>query len=80
MPVLPEIIQPASIVNETLRRYPATTGVFNRFGIDACCGGAVSITDAAVRDGANPELLLDALNDAIGATADDATGGNARAG
>lgn len=73
-----EIIQPASIVNETLRRHPATTGVFNRFGIDACCGGAVSINDAAVRDGADPSLLLDALNAAIGATADTINGGNAR--
>lgn len=67
MPSESEIVQPASIVNETLRQYPATTAVFNQFGIDACCGGAVSISEAATRDGANPEELLDALNSAIGA-------------
>ncbi len=59
-------ITSASIVNETLRKFPVTTGVFNQFGIDACCGGAVSISEAATRDGANPDELLNALNGAIG--------------
>src|SRR5665213_755609 len=62
-----EALTPASIVNETLRQFPATTGVFNQFGIDACCGGAASISEAATRDGANPDELLNALNVAIGA-------------
>lgn len=70
------IIQPSSIVNETLRQYPETTAVFNQFGIDACCGGAASMIDAAARDGADPQALLDALNLAVGAqtaNADNAT-------
>lgn len=62
-----ETITSASIVNETLRQFPVTTGVFNQFGIDACCGGAASISDAATRDGADPDELLNALNRAIGA-------------
>ncbi len=62
-------IEASAIVNETLRQYPETTGVFNQFGIDACCGGATSITEAAVRDGADPAALLSALNVAIRATA-----------
>ena len=45
-------------VNEAIRRYPKTVEVFNRFGIDACCGGAVPIVDAAVRDGADPGALM----------------------
>ena len=67
MPSGIEIVQSTSIVNETLQLYPATTAVFNQFGIDACCGGAASISDAAARDGADPVALLDALNGAIGA-------------
>ena len=63
-----EAITLTSIVNGVIQSHPATTNVFNEFGIDACCGGAVSIGDAALRDGADPATLLNALNAAaIGA-------------
>ncbi|HEU5209939.1 MAG TPA: DUF542 domain-containing protein [Longimicrobiales bacterium] len=52
-------------VNEVVRMHPVTVAVFNRFGIDSCCGGASSIQDAAVRDGADPDELLAALNQAL---------------
>ena len=48
-------------VNETIARFPQTVGVFNRFGIDACCGGAVPLDEAAQRDGADPDALYSAL-------------------
>ena len=60
-----EVIALASVVNDVIQSHPATTTVFNKFGIDACCGGAVSITDAALRDGADPTALLNALNAVI---------------
>lgn len=63
-----------SIVNEVLLRYPVTVAVFNAFGIDACCGGAASIADAAQRDGADVERLMAALGAAV-ANSDDATSG-----
>jgi len=49
-------------VNEMLIQHPATVAVFNAFGIDACCGGDVSIEEAARRDGADPAALLAALD------------------
>lgn len=52
-------------VNEAIRRFPASVAVFNRYGIDACCGGAVPIGEAAVRDAADPDALLGALLEAI---------------
>ncbi len=52
-------------VNEAVRRWPATVAVFNRFGIDACCGGATCIREAAVRDGAPPDDVLRALVEVI---------------
>lgn len=57
-------IAETATVNEIIRRHPATVGVFNDFGIDACCGGAATLRDAAARDGADLQPLLDALNGA----------------
>lgn len=54
------------IVNEVIRTHPATVEVFNPFGIDACCGGATPIGQAALRDGADPDVLLAALNEIVG--------------
>ena len=58
-------IGPECRVNEVIRSHPVTVAVFNRFGIDSCCGGAASIHEAAVRDGAVPGALLSALNQAL---------------
>ncbi len=55
-------------VNDTIARHPATVAVFNAFGIDACCGGAAGIDEAAIRDGADPSALLDALRRAATVT------------
>lgn len=56
-------------VNETIRRFPATVEVFNRFGIDACCGGAAPIREAALRDGADPDDVVAALEHVLAETA-----------
>jgi len=52
---------PTPTVNDLIARYPETVATFNAFGIDACCGGAVPLDEAAARDGAPVEALLDAL-------------------
>lgn len=54
------------VVNDAIRLYPETIGVFTNFNIDSCCGGAVSIEEAAKRDGAVLEDILKALNEAAG--------------
>lgn len=48
-------------VNEAIRLYPETVAVFNAYNIDACCGGAATIEEAARCDGADPEVVLAAL-------------------
>lgn len=55
----------AMSVNEMIRRYPATVEVFNQYGIDACCGGADAVADAAVRDGADADALVAELQRVI---------------
>lgn len=58
-------IDTGSTVNELIARYPATIAVFNRFGIDTCCGGGEPVADAARRDGADIEALIGALRAAV---------------
>ncbi|MEK7772794.1 MAG: DUF542 domain-containing protein [Deltaproteobacteria bacterium] len=53
-----------TIVNDAIKLYPKTIGVFPLYKIDSCCGGAVSIEAAAKRDGADLDALLKALNEA----------------
>ena len=57
-------IDPACSVNDVIARYPATIAVFNKFGLDTCCGGGAPIADAARRDGADIDALLDELRKA----------------
>jgi iron-sulfur cluster repair protein YtfE (RIC family) len=51
------------VVNDCIKLYPKTIGVFSQFKIDSCCGGAVSIEAAAARDGAPLDELLRVLNE-----------------
>jgi DNA-binding MarR family transcriptional regulator len=59
------LIEPDLTVNEVLVRYPETTAVFNKFCIDACCGGAVPLESVARRHGIDLAALLTALDGAI---------------
>ncbi|HYD52884.1 MAG TPA: DUF542 domain-containing protein [Gemmatimonadaceae bacterium] len=62
--LMADSIAPTWTVNETLLRHPETVLVFNRHGVDSCCGGEATLADAA-RDAALPlETLLDELTDA----------------
>lgn len=58
-------IDKASTVNEIVAQYPDSITVFNQFGIDSCCGGAVPLAEAAPRDGADVDELLAALQEVI---------------
>jgi regulator of cell morphogenesis and NO signaling len=58
-------IDPSMTVNAVLRRHPSSAAVFNAHGIDACCGGARTIRDAALEDGADCGALVGALESAL---------------
>jgi regulator of cell morphogenesis and NO signaling len=57
-------------VNDVLRCHPAAVRAFNAFGVDACCGGAASLRDAARDAGLLPETLLFAVRSVITNAAD----------
>jgi iron-sulfur cluster repair protein YtfE (RIC family) len=54
-------ITPQTTVNEAIKQVPEAVAVFKRVGIDACCGGALPIGDAAKRHKLNAEDLLNEL-------------------
>ena len=56
-------------INEAVRRFPATIALFNELQIDACCGGALSIQDAAVAQGLDPAWVLERARQALEVTA-----------
>lgn len=58
-------LDPNATVNEIVASHPETIPVFNRFGMDTCCGGGVSVDEAARRDGLDVDAVLAALRDAV---------------
>ena len=57
-------ITPDMTLNDVIRKYPNTIGVFNRFNIDSCCGGARSIKDMAAQDKVELDAFIQALKEA----------------
>lgn len=52
---------PEMALNEIVRRWPATVGVFHQYGMDACCGGALPLAEAARRHGLELSEVVAAL-------------------
>lgn len=48
-------------VNAAIARHPRTIAVFSEYGIDGCCGGEMTIADAARQHGLAPAVLMRAL-------------------
>lgn len=62
-------IETTMTLDEITNRFPDTIKVFNEFGMDICCGGGMSLAEAAERDGVELESIEQALRAAIGAGA-----------
>jgi len=57
-------ISPDMTLNDVIRKYPNTIGVFNRFNIDSCCGGARALRDMAAQDKVDLDAFIKALKEA----------------
>ena len=51
-------------VHDLVQRCPATLAVFQRYGVDTCCGSGVSVEAAARRDGLDADRLYSELREA----------------
>jgi iron-sulfur cluster repair protein YtfE (RIC family) len=56
-----EEIDAEMTVNQAIQRVPGSIGVFNELGIDACCGGADTLAEAAARERIPLAELLETL-------------------
>ena len=48
-------------VRQLVNEYPAIIPVFQRFGIDFCCGGEKSLAEACTNAHVTPQIILDAF-------------------
>lgn len=67
MPTTQPELDCTSTVHDLIRRHPATRAVFQRFGVDTCCGSVVSVEEAARRDGLDATVLCAELRAAASA-------------
>lgn len=60
---MPESMQidGVSVVNDVVRCHPDSLSVFSYFGVDTCCRGAVTISEAAEHAFVDADALIDAL-------------------
>lgn len=52
-------------VNEALLAAPGTAEIFNRLGVDTCCGGTLTLAEAARSLGIEPERLRAEIEPAL---------------
>ena len=50
---------------ELVASYPRLKGLLDSFGLDTCCGGDLSVTEASAEHGIDPAPVLEALRAAI---------------
>ena len=59
------MITPKTTVRQIVGRYPQTRRVFEKHGIDYCCGGKLALEDAAKQVQTNLQTMIGDLNTAI---------------
>ncbi len=65
-PMTGDTITKDMTVNDVIGQFPKTIGVFNRFNVDSCCGGARTLEAVSREDGADLRDLLSELIKAAG--------------
>jgi iron-sulfur cluster repair protein YtfE (RIC family) len=52
-------------INDLLRDYPSSIVALDAYGIDSCCGGDLTIREAARGAGVSLDILLDDIEQAL---------------
>jgi hypothetical protein len=64
----PLALMPEDTVEAAARRSPQGLPILQRFGIDTCCGGHLTLAQAAASAGVPVETVLRALEPAVATT------------
>ena len=59
-------ISPERTINEVVQSHPRVLPILNGYGLDTCCGGPLSLSEAARRHNVDLDELLSALERAAG--------------
>jgi regulator of cell morphogenesis and NO signaling len=60
-------------VGQTAAEFPASVRVFEKHGIDFCCGGKIPVAQACASKGLDPAILLAEIEQAVQSPAQDST-------
>lgn len=52
-------------INQIIKLYPKSIGVFNKFNIDSCCGGSETLEKATKNAGADLDEVIAEIQKAI---------------
>lgn len=52
-------------INQIIKQYPKSVGVFNKFNIDSCCGGSEKLETAAKNAGVDINTVISEIRKAI---------------
>jgi regulator of cell morphogenesis and NO signaling len=58
-------ISPDSILNDLVARAPEVLPVMHQWDLDSCCGGAISLREAAAHHNLSLDDLIEALRSAV---------------
>lgn len=64
MTILANAIEPGETLNALVERLPAALPVLREFGLDTCCGGALTLERAAAHHEIDLQRLMEALRGA----------------
>jgi regulator of cell morphogenesis and NO signaling len=67
--IVPTVIDPNETLNALIARAPAALAVLQRYGLDTCCGGSLTLAVAAEHHSLDLEELVAALRAALEAGA-----------
>lgn len=60
-------------VGQIAAQYPASVRIFEKYGIDFCCGGKIPVSDAFSRKGLDPAALVAEMELSFAGPAEDPT-------